>query len=202
MIQLTIIRHGQTVENATHLCQGQQQGKLSETGIQQAKKVAERLRDEPIDLFYSSDLQRTRDTSAAILVYHPELKLIPDPLLRERYMASWEGKPFPDRWHWDYLPDGAETNEDLLERANLFIEKIRKQHDGKHVVAVTHGGLIRALWTLITGKPVSAYFSWEEPKNTAVSRIELHDNGKHQILEMNNTDHLSEQTPGTSPVSG
>lgn len=190
MIHFTIIRHGETLENANNLCQGQTQGTLSELGINQARLLGERFKNESIDVFYSSDLKRTLDTANEILNFHPELTLLKEPLLRERYLASWEGKPFPEDWHWEYLPDGAETNEDMMARAQKFIDLILQRHEGQRVVAMTHGGLIRAMRTVIAHKPASEYFSWEPIKNTSVCRVELHDDGNHQVLEMNNTDHL------------
>lgn len=190
MIRLTLIRHGETTANAKNLCQGQQPGQLSETGVIQAKQLAQRMRNESIDVLYASDLKRAMDTAAKISAYHPELEIIPDPLLRERFMGSWEGMPFPPGWKWEYLPAGAETNEDLLNRAAVFIGKIRERHEGEQVVAVTHGGMIRAFRTLISGAPLSEFLSWKEAQNTAVSRFELHPDGNHKILETNNTDHL------------
>ncbi|MGQ7868891.1 histidine phosphatase family protein [Sunxiuqinia sp. sy24] len=197
MIQLIIIRHGETVENANNICQGQQHGCLSELGRRQARQLAIQLKDEPLDLVYSSDLQRTIDTANEILKFHPEMEFVTDPLLRERSLTLWEGKPFPENWSWDYLPEGAETNEDMLERAGQFIAKLLRQHDGQRVAAITHGGLIRAFWTVIANKPSSDYFSWEVTKNTSVSRIELHTNGEHRVVELNNVDHLDAKTPGT-----
>ncbi len=191
MIDLTIIRHGETIENVNHLCQGQQPGQLSGTGIKQAKKLAIELKNEHPDIFYSSDLKRCMDTSAEILVFHPGVRVIPDPLLRERYMASWEGKPFPDGWKWEYLPENAETNEDMLSRAKQFLDKIIEKHEGQKVWVVTHGGLIRALWTLQSDKPASEYFLWKEPENTSVSRIRISPDRHFEITVMNNTDHLT-----------
>jgi broad specificity phosphatase PhoE len=190
MIRLTVIRHGETTGNAGHLCQGQQPGELSEKGKTQVKLLAQKLKDEPIDILYSSDLKRTIDTAQAIIACHPGLEIIPDPLLRERFMASWEGKAFPSGWKWEDLPHDAETNEDLLKRAVLFINKIMDLHDGKQVVAVSHGGMIRAFRTLVSGSPWSEFLLWKEAPNTSVSRFELHPNGKYSVLEVNNTDHL------------
>ncbi|WP_299578055.1 histidine phosphatase family protein [uncultured Sunxiuqinia sp.] len=197
MVQLMIIRHGETVENANNICQGQQHGCLSELGIRQARQLGVQLKEEPLDLVYSSDLQRTIDTANEILKFHPEMKLITDPLLRERSLTSWEGKAFPKNWSWDYLPEGAETNEDMLERAEQFIDKMLRLHDGQRVAAITHGGLIRAFWTVLANKPASEYFSWEVTKNTSVSRVELYADGRHRVVELNNVDHLDAETPGT-----
>lgn len=178
MIQLTVIRHGETTANAAKLCQGQQPGELSETGIEQVKLLAEKMRDEPIDVLYSSDLKRTMDTAGAIVAFHRGLDIIPDPLLRERYMASWEGKALPPGWKWEDIPAGAETNEAMMTRAVLFINKIIDLHDGKRVVAVSHGGMVRAFRTLLSGSPMSQFLVWDEAPNTSISRFELHDDQK------------------------
>lgn len=198
MIELIIIRHGETIENANNICQGQGPGQLSELGIRQVKQLAEKLQHETFDFVYSSDLQRTIDTTAEILKFHPEMKMITTPLLRERSLKVWEGKPFPENWSWDYLPEGAETNEDMMDRAQAFIELVLAKHNGKRIAAITHGGFIRALWTVVAQKPASEYFTWKGAQNTSVSRVVLHSAGAHEIIEMNNTDHLSVATPGTN----
>lgn len=200
MIELIIIRHGETTENAGNICQGQQHGCLSELGIQQARNLASSLKDELIDVVFSSDLRRAMDTANEILKFHPTLNLQTDPLLRERSLPLWEGKPFPENWKWEYLPQGSETNEDMMDRASKFIEKLLANHDGRCVVAVTHGGLIRAFRTVIANQPASYYFSWDVSKNTSVSRVELHRDGKHKLVEINNTDHLDLETPGTAQL--
>ncbi|MEN6457069.1 MAG: histidine phosphatase family protein [Prolixibacteraceae bacterium] len=190
MIRLTVIRHGETTANASQLCQGQQPGELSEKGIRQVKLLAERMRNEPIDILYSSDLKRTMDTAHGIIAFHPGLAVIPDPLLRERYMASWEGKALLPGWKWEDVPVEAETNEAMMNRAILFIDKIMSLHDGKHVVAVSHGGMIRAFRTLLSGSPLSQFLVWEEAPNTSISRFELHGKQNFSILEVNNAAHL------------
>ena len=57
MTLLYLVRHGETVDNAHHIMQGQTPGQLNETGIRQAEEVAERLKAEPIDVFVASDLR-------------------------------------------------------------------------------------------------------------------------------------------------
>ena len=58
MTILYLVRHGETVDNARHIMQGQTQGQLNDNGIRQAEEVAERMRTEQIDAFVSSDLRR------------------------------------------------------------------------------------------------------------------------------------------------
>ncbi|MBK5203539.1 MAG: histidine phosphatase family protein [Prolixibacteraceae bacterium] len=194
MIYLTIIRHGETIQNLHKLVQGQQPGKLSPKGLKQVEKLAERLKDETTDVFYSSDLYRALETSKAILSFHPEWNIIKEPLLRERFMSSWEGKPFPRNWNWSYLPEGAETTKDMIDRAKTVVSKIQMNDEGKKVMVVTHGSFIKAILTVLFNKPESDFFSWEEPKNTGVSRFELYPDGKVKIIEKNNIDHLDAET--------
>ena len=66
MTLLYLVRHGETVDNANHIMQGQTQGELNDNGIRQAEELANRLKDEPIDVFVSSDLQRSIHTCELI----------------------------------------------------------------------------------------------------------------------------------------
>ena len=55
MTILYLVRHGETVDNANQIMQGQTQGELNEKGIAQAREVAEKLLGEHFDAFVSSD---------------------------------------------------------------------------------------------------------------------------------------------------
>ena len=62
-MRLILVRHGETNENKNKVVQGFLNTTLSKIGIQQAKKVANRLKDEKIDFAYSSDLDRAKQTA-------------------------------------------------------------------------------------------------------------------------------------------
>ena len=70
MTTLYLVRHGETVDNARQVMQGQTQGALNERGIKQAEEVAERMASVAIDAFVSSDLKRSYDTCAIIVAAH------------------------------------------------------------------------------------------------------------------------------------
>ena len=57
MTTLYLVRHGETIDNAAQILQGHLQGELNERGIQQAETTRDKLKDEPIDVFVSSDLK-------------------------------------------------------------------------------------------------------------------------------------------------
>lgn len=199
MIEFCLIRHGETEENARGICQGQTPGTLSEEGIQQARVLGEVFKNEAFDVLYSSDLKRTIETAAEIAKFHPEKQIIPEPLLRERYLAAWQGKPFPKNWKEMDLPEGAETSEDLIARAEAFIQLLKEKHEGQKVLAMSHGGLIRAFWTVLHGFDHDSYYHWDAPKNTSISRFELYPDGSVKVTARNLADHLEQMEEELQP---
>ena len=53
MTKLYLVRHGETVDNAAQIMQGQTPGKLNAKGIEQAEEVAGKMVNEHIDVFVS-----------------------------------------------------------------------------------------------------------------------------------------------------
>lgn len=62
MTRLLLVRHGETVDNANKIMQGQTHGRLTLNGIEQAHELGRQLRGEHIDVFLSSDLARAVET--------------------------------------------------------------------------------------------------------------------------------------------
>ncbi len=59
-----IVRHGETDYNRFGIIQGQLNTKLSELGVEQAKKVGAYLKDIKFDYVFSSDLDRAFDVNS------------------------------------------------------------------------------------------------------------------------------------------
>jgi broad specificity phosphatase PhoE len=91
-MKLILTRHGETEENKLGIMQGHMPGKLSGLGIEQAKRLALRLKEERIDFIYSSDLARASDTAKAIAKYHPNTPIEFVEELRERDLGEFQGK--------------------------------------------------------------------------------------------------------------
>lgn len=70
MTTLYLVRHGETVDNAAHLMQGQTQGRLNAVGLRQAEELRERFRQQRVDAFVSSDLRRAIETCEVIAEPH------------------------------------------------------------------------------------------------------------------------------------
>ncbi len=138
-----LVRHGETVDNARQIMQGQTQGCLNEKGREQAQQVARRLAAEQVDVIVASDLQRAVQTAEIIAEPHG-LPVLTTPLLRERDWGSFTGRFIPDL-RGEVWPDDIESEEALLERARLVLKYITTTWPEKRVVAVGHGIVNKAI---------------------------------------------------------
>ena len=137
---LFLVRHGETVDNARQIMQGQTQGCLNEKGREQAQQVAQRLAEEAIDAVVTSDLHRAIQTAEIIAAPHG-LPVRTTKLLRER---DWDLKG-------EVWPDDIESEQALLQRAADFLQYITATYPGKRVVAVGHGIINKAILSVYAG---------------------------------------------------
>lgn len=138
-----LVRHGETVDNARQIMQGQTQGELNQRGREQAEQVAQRLASEPLDAIVASDLHRAIQAAEVIAEPHG-LPVVTTPLLRERDWGSFTGRFIPDLRN-EVWPDDIESEEALLERARSFLINMTATYPGKRVVAVGHGIINKAV---------------------------------------------------------
>ena len=153
MTTLYLVRHGETVDNANKIMQGQTQGELNENGIRQAQELGEVWKDRPIDVVIASDLKRSIDTARIIAEPHG-LEVMTTPLLRERDWGGFTGRFIPDLKN-EVWPDDIETSENLLSRAGEFIAYVKETFPGKKVLAVGHGIINKAVQAVYYGKTMS-----------------------------------------------
>lgn len=198
-MRLIIVRHGHTDALEQGIVQGHRFGKLNQRGEEQAERVAKRLAKEPIDVVYSSDLDRAKATTAHIIAYHPGVPVHYDPALRERSSGTYEGQAREKfmtaqdqsgvHWH-HWRPEGGESLEDLFARVKHWFIGLAGQHRGQIVLIVSHGGAIRSLLSLLFDGPefkVNAAFSHD---NTGVTMVDVRDPSQPLLQQLNNTAHL------------
>jgi broad specificity phosphatase PhoE len=144
---ILLARHGETDWNLERRVQGHSDRPLNETGLAQARALAESLADEPLDAVYSSDLLRAYETARIVAEPHG-LEVIPVPALREKHFGTWEG--LTDEEVLDRFPQAvgggwgdAETSEELGERVRAALNEIAAKHQNGRVLVVTHGGPLR-----------------------------------------------------------
>ena len=153
MTTLYLVRHGETVDNANQIMQGQTQGELNANGILQARQVAEEWQDKPLDVVIASDLKRSIDTARIIAEPHG-LDVVTTLLLRERDWGDFTGRFIPDL-KGEVWPDNVESLENLLSRAGEFITYVKETFPGKQVLAVGHGIINKAIQAVYYRKPMS-----------------------------------------------
>ena len=144
-----LVRHGETVDNARQIMQGQTQGELNARGREQAQHLADRLATEQVDAVVSSDLRRAIQTAEYISARHG-LSVSVTPLLRERDWGSFTGRFIPDL-KGEVWPDEIESETALLERARQFLIYITATYPDKRVVAVGHGIVNKAILAVYAG---------------------------------------------------
>ena len=172
MTLLYLVRHGETMDNAHHIMQGQTPGQLNENGIRQAEEVADKLKDEAIDAFVSSDLRRSIHTCELIARPHG-MPVTTTPLLRERDWGSFTGKYIPELSNLNdpsLWPDDIESLDALKRRAKDFMVWLKEQYPGQKVLAVGHGIINKAIQSVYYNKPMNEI---KPMSNAEIRMIEL-----------------------------
>ena len=106
-----------------------------------------------------SHLSRTEDTVAAIAALGGDIPdAMVEPNLGEQNFGAWQGrtyaeveaeiKQFQHHKFWllpaRHAPPGGESFIDVIIRVGSVIERLTHEHGGRDIVAVAHGGSIRA----------------------------------------------------------
>ena len=184
--RILAIRHGETAWNVDTRIQGQLDIALNDTGVWQAQRVGQALRDEDIHTIYSSDLERAFRTAQAIAqatTRAQPVPLIPTAALRERHFGHLQGHTWAaieTNWsadaklwrtrdpHWS--PVGGESLLVLRERIARCVDALASQHLGEQIVLVAHGGVMDVLYRLATQQDIQAPRTWHLG-NAAINRL-------------------------------
>ncbi len=200
---LIVVRHGNSVTNATNTFTGHLDAPLSEKGIEQAHLTARYLKDFNIDKIYSSDLKRAYDTALCIAQFH-NLSVEKNEKLREIFAGDWEGKLYKEivdkypkqynNWMNDVAncePENGETVKDFFERIKKAFFDISKKNKGKTVCIATHATPIRVLKAVSIGKNVFELNDIKACANASISIFE-YENNNIKLLKYGIADHLGE----------
>ena len=149
MSRLLLIRHGETVGNASRTVQ-LPDNPLSPRGVAQAERLARRLTSAGIAHILSSDFARAR-TTAEHLQRSTGAPLAFEPLLQERNFGDLRGTPYTelglDMFAPDYAPPNGETWPAFharVDQAWARVQALAAATPGP-VAVVTHGLVCRSL---------------------------------------------------------
>lgn len=162
MAKLILVRHGQSQWNLENRFTGWQDVDITELGKQEAQRAGIILKDEPIDVAFTSKLVRAQHTLKIILekTGKTDTPLVIDGALNERAYGTLEGlnkaetaqKYGEEQVHiwrrsFDVPPPGGESLKDTYDRVIPYFENHIKPTlaKGNNVLVVAHGNSLRAL---------------------------------------------------------
>ncbi|MGB0453030.1 MAG: histidine phosphatase family protein [Bacteriovoracaceae bacterium] len=183
--ELYLFRHGETDWNKAKRIQGHIDIPLNDTGRSQATTLGEKLKETPLDIIYTSDLQRAFET-AKIVRSKNSYPLISDTRLRELHLGEAQGLTKAEAHElvsvdmWDTWRDvrsgnlnislpGGETRLESITRFNEFFDSIALPSEHRVIGISLHGGiLINVLYYKLREK-----FSDQNITNCACYRVKI-----------------------------
>ncbi len=189
-MKLFIVRHGETEHNRNGIVQGVVDSPLTAKGIEQAKKLGERLSKKKIDIIFCSPKGRAMQTLEYIKAFHKNIpvKYVDD--LGERNYGIFDGKPDKDMVNdkgknmipsHEYTPPGGESFKDVQKRAISFIESIKGEYKDKNVLLVAHGRLNKILITTLLGRSLSQTNEIQQ-RNCCLNILEISGNSAKALV--------------------
>jgi probable phosphoglycerate mutase len=153
----------------------------------QAEAVGARIAHEKIAAIYSSDLGRAKQT-AEYIARPTKLSIVTDVRLRERSLGIFQGlnseevaAKYPEEMRRynsrdpHYALPGGQSVVEHFQIGLSFLDEVAARHRGQSIVAVTHGGLVQAMFRHVTGVALDA------PRRFAIRNaaynVFLHDEG-------------------------
>ena len=201
-----LIRHGETEFNKQHRIQGRKiDAPLNEVGWKQANSVAEALSHYTIDVVVASSLMRTHQTSIPLL--KSSVLFEKHASLDEMSFGEIEGKDFyeirqqivqiHEQWssgNVDFKIAGGESPLEVLDRSSKQVHEVLNKYQGKTIVFVLHGRLIRILLSEWLGYGLENMHKIEHA-NGSINHLKW-DGTFFKAVQLNKIDHLDHLSNG------
>lgn len=155
MLEILLVRHGQTDWNVERRIMGAKPIGLNKVGRSQARALQKGLKDVPIDRICTSPLKRALQTSQ-IIDKGRDIPIVLEDNLQEIDYGDWVGKTFDEvrldprykAYHTkpsEAASPGKETIPIVRDRAVKCLEGLRQENHLSRVVVVTHADVIKIL---------------------------------------------------------
>lgn len=200
MTRVILIRHGRTPWNKDKIFRGTKDVPLDDTGREEARLLGDWLKDEEIDLAYSSPLDRSMETCKNAVRHHG-LEVKPLEGLTDLDYGEWQGVSLDDvkeRWpelyeRWEREPHlvrfpGGNSLDELREAAMAALDWVVAEHPGKSVILCGHRVVNKVVIMGVLGLPNSEF--WRIGQDTAAYNIFTWDGSRWIINLINGTCHL------------
>ncbi len=202
MTELILLRHGETDWNRQLRFQGHVDVGLNEIGIEQARRLAQRMACEKTHGIYVSDLQRAQQTAHPVAL-QLGLTSVADAALREQSFGQVDGMTVDDikaqhpqawegwlRFHEDFrMPDG-ESAKQFHARVMDAVRRLVAAHPNQTLVVVTHGGVLDMVYRTALSLGLNGPRESEIP-NAGFNRVRVREGGI-DILTWAEVGHLAD----------
>ncbi|HSR02609.1 MAG TPA: alpha-ribazole phosphatase [Methylophilaceae bacterium] len=149
-LKLALIRHT-SLQIQPGICYGQTDVDVAVSFVDEAAATRAKIKHLELDAVFTSPLQRCVKLASALGFVDARH----DDRLKELHFGDWEMQAWDDvprnyfdEWAQNYghmAPPNGETFAQLQARGVTFINELLNQYHLRHVLIVTHGGMIRAL---------------------------------------------------------
>jgi len=165
---ILLVRHGENDWVKSNKLAGRTLGvRLNDTGLAQSRRMSGLLAKWPVDVIYSSPLERCVETAEILAAPHKLPVLFNDGLLETDY-GEWQGQKIDnlvkqDLWRVIQATPGLARfpgGECMLEMQNRMIatlQSIVSTHPNRIVLVCSHADLIKAAVSHYTGAPFDLF---------------------------------------------
>lgn len=205
--RIFLVRHGATELSAEDRFAGAINPELSDEGVFQAGRLAERLSTDRIAAVYASPLVRTIQTAKILAAPHQLTVNLRDGL-REIDHGHWEGlrrsdveAQFPDEYSaWDedpftFAPLGGETGVSVIARALPVLREIVSLHRGENVIVVSHKATIRLMISSLLGFDTRGYRDRLDQSPACLNVLDFKDPVRARLMLFNDVSHYVAEPP-------
>lgn len=181
---LILLRHASTNLNDEGFVQGSKTDpNLSSKGQLQAQNLSKDLLKYKIDVIYSSDMKRCKETLAPFLKL-TKMNVNYTSALRERDYGIFDGKPEKeyDAWKKEHgmkqnfdisLPDGESFNKDIIPRVRVFLKSILKKESGKTILICSHNVINKAIMLILSDQKAEEYYNKYKFDNASLTVVTI-----------------------------
>lgn len=201
MTRIVLIRHGETEWNRLERFQGRADVPLNQEGLEQAERLAQRLKEVPLTKIYTSSLMRARKTAEIVNDYHG-VEVVPQEGLTEVDHGHWTGmfksqvmerdgeryKTWLTRPDTLVMPEG-ESLADVCRRSVRAIEEIIENNRGETVLVCSHDAVNKVLLCHFLGLELCSFWKFKQG-NGCINIIDVLDRNNFMIMLVNDTCHL------------
>lgn len=195
-MKLILLRHGESEENKLELLQGLTPGKLTDLGSRQAELLGKWLKDEKLDIIYSSPIERCVQTTKIVGKYHKGTPIVYNSSIQERDFGRFTLRP-RNKVDYNKLDEdspenraaGVETLDHVRERVKNFLSQIKRKHHDRTVLVVTHSNPLRMFLSELLNISFSDALKNYSLDNTSYS-VFLINGGDQKAVYLDKADHL------------